>query len=249
MKKTFLLLFIAAGFVTVANAQTKSITVKGGYVSARQNWNTERLEFNYFPGAKMKAVNGFTAGAAFNLPIKSITNFSVQPELLYTQKGFGAAGSEGINSAKDIFHINYINLPLLAKYNIVKNKFGFFANLGPSFGYALNGKYSSDRTGDGVESNVSGKIKFGKDAPADYNGNDAYISKDDVRRFDVGAVAGIGASYKVGKGSIQLEARYEQGFTNFSKKDPAFGNDKSGSFLRSKNSAFSVMLGYAISIK
>lgn len=240
---------MAVGFAAVTNAQTKTITIKAGSVSAKQRWNTERLEANYFPGAKMKEVAGFVAGAAFNLQLKSGSNFSIQPEVLYTQKGFRIEGSEGINSASDKFHLNYINVPLLAKYNVQKDKWGFFANVGPSFGYALGGRYSSYRVGDNVETSIKGKIKLGKDAPADYNGNDAYIPKDEVRRLDIGALAGLGAAYKVGKGSISIEFRYELGLTNFTKKDPSFGNDKSGSFLRSKNAASSVMIGYAIPIK
>ena len=75
-------------------------------------------------------------------------NFAFQPELLYTTKGFKV--SEGLNLNLGDFpipadvtartKINYLELPLLAKYKFGNEGLKFNVTAGPVLSYAMNGQ-------------------------------------------------------------------------------------------------------------
>jgi hypothetical protein len=130
-------------------------------------------------------------------------NFAIQPELLYTTKGFKVHENfdlelfdvplpVGVTAASQF---RYLELPLLAKAKV--GNFYFLA--GPTFGYTLKGNLET-RARLLVEVDLF----------------DTKINLDQVgyERWEVGGMAGAGFSIPVfNGGQIFLDARYSQGFT------------------------------------
>ena len=89
--------------------------------------------------AKMKP--GVQAGVYLQLPLS--TAFSVQPEVLFSQKGYGANGSFLGAAYKYKVTSNYIDVPLLAKFTPHKD-FGIV--VGPQFSFLTNTSYKFTTT-------------------------------------------------------------------------------------------------------
>ena len=176
---------------------------------------------------------GFSAGVAFAIPVGDI--FSIQPEILYTQKGFKEKYDDDYFQSK----INYVEIPVLLKFTFgEEDELRFFGYVGPYVGYALNGSIIFK---EGGEKNTL-KSKFG-DEPANYTGDDLYIPTNEVNRLDIGAYIGAGISYPLGPGALSLEGRYGYGFTNFDKDSSGQASKED---LKSQNRTIGVFLGYSI---
>ncbi len=134
-------------------------------------------------------------GAGFNFPVDADGFLSIQPELLYIQKGVGAKSG---NTTADV-HINYLELPVLVKISFGSETIKGYVNAGPSIGYALSGKTKIGST--------TSKITF----------------DDTDNRTDFGLQFGGGVGFQAGPGSILLDLRYGYGLTNTS-KTPSGGN-------------------------
>lgn len=74
---------------------------------------------------------GLVAGAFVEIPVSSV--LSVQPSLLYSQEG----NLQKDGNDKAIYKFDYLNLPVVLKYN---HSSGFFGETGPQLGYKLNSK-------------------------------------------------------------------------------------------------------------
>lgn len=120
MKKIFLL-FVMAGCFTAANAQVKFGGKAGLNISDASGEDAE--------GGKAKA--GFHIGALAELPIAG--KFSVQPELVFSMQG---AKDDDVK-----MNLNYLNLPILAKYTFIK---GLSVQSGPQVGFLLSAKAKAD---------------------------------------------------------------------------------------------------------
>lgn len=81
---------------------------------------------------------GFYAGVWTRIPLEA--NLGIQPELLYSVKGYKSPASQYATEATVSF--NYINLPLLLTYTASKN---LTVLLGPELGFltSANSKYDS----------------------------------------------------------------------------------------------------------
>lgn len=131
---------------------------------------------------------GITAGAFLNFALSK--NFSLQPELLYTQKGFGGTLVEDIVELE--LSLGYFELPLLAKYAFsAGKKFRPVLFAGPSFAYCS----SSTLT-------VSTWIFSG----------DVDISSV-THTTDFGMVLGTGFDYETSGGTIIFDMRFTYDFT------------------------------------
>lgn len=78
---------------------------------------------------------GFCSGAILHLPVSSV--FSVQPELLFSQKG---VNNQSIPVRNNMFltgveRLTYAEVPVLVK---LRSPAGPFVELGPTFSYLLN---------------------------------------------------------------------------------------------------------------
>lgn len=178
-------------------------------------------------GDNLESILGFQLGAFFEIGITE--TFSIQPEFLFIQKGVKSSIEETIFGetikAEDAISLNYVEVPVLAKIDILKGEgTQFFIVAGPSFGYALSGKQKSKLTASGTTETSTDDIEFGDD--------------DGFARFDISAALGAGVSIPAGPGRFILDARYLFGLSNlFDEDDEDF---------KVKNRGFGLTAGFAI---
>jgi opacity protein-like surface antigen len=137
------------------------------------------------PNFDTKMKPGFQAGVYLQLPITS--GFSVQPEVLYSQKGYKADGT--IFGTDYDFRVttNYIDVPLLAKFTPIKN-FGLV--VGPQFSFLTNTTTKFSAGGSQIEDQID---------------ND----NDNLRKNILGGLVGLEAGVT---DNITLSARYALDF-------------------------------------
>jgi len=120
--------------------------------------------------------------------------FGAQLELLFSSQG-GTELNEFADS-KIRITVNYITLPILAKYKVVE---GLFVYLGPQIGIAVSSQ------GNVLEGRFKGKLE----------------NMDDTNRVDIGIA--LGASFAVNE-QMFVEARLNAGLTDIEKDEPVFKN-------------------------
>jgi hypothetical protein len=213
------LLIVAILFVlceTSLHAQVK-FGLKGGASAATQN---VEFPFGSTLGEEYNSIMGFVAGISAEIPLKN-RYFSIQPELLYAQKGVEEVikhdlGYRIIEEIETI-NLNYIELPLLAKFNL---------DLGNSFRASL---YS------GV---VVGILLNSKDKLVYDNVEQEIPQKEYTRLTDLGVNFGFGIEFNTIT-TISLDARYTMGLENVY-------NQRSPGQPIAKNRAWYLMMGFAI---
>ncbi len=99
---------------------------------------------------------GFHVGGVFEFVLSD--RFSLQPELL-----FSAMGAKSENNSKIKININYLTMPVIAKFYVIE---GLSVEAGPQMGYMLSAKYKYD--------------------------GDSQDYKDAVKDFDFGLTVGAG---------------------------------------------------------
>ncbi len=119
--------------------------------------------------SEIKSKLGLMLGAAVEIPIKN--SFSLQPEILYIQKGVKSSASEDDFSYEYKETVNYLEIPVLFKVSFGEGT-KFYVNAGPSLAFAIGGKWTSEESFDGDTESDSGKLKFGTGDEADYKGMD-----------------------------------------------------------------------------
>lgn len=177
MKKV-LLVFAVLAITASSFAQTK-FGVKAGVNFA--NVNGDDVEMDSKTGLV------FGAFAKFELSEK----FAFQPELLYSAQGAKATTSwEGIDY--DVTDkINYLNIPLMAKFYATE---GFSIQAGPQIGFLLSAKEKEEAMGL----------------------SDEYDIKDNMKGVDFGLNFGVGYELPMGLG---FDLRYNLGLTNIADSD------------------------------
>lgn len=203
MKKLFLGAAIAMSSLTFA----QQFGVKGGMnvSSISENGGLDDQ------GSKI----GFNAGAFVNIPVAQ--NFSVQPELLFTQYGSKYDDKQPVtnDTYSGALHLNYVALPVMLQYNVTP---GFYLEAGPEFGLLVEArnKYKNETTGQTI--NESGNLK------------------DNINSFNFGV--GLGAGYYFTP-NIGINARYVAGLSD-SVKDGYYENNENNI----RNNVFQVGLTY-----
>lgn len=182
MKKFYLLL------LTVFSLAAADAQVQFG-VKAGANFSTFTGDAS---GAKMKV--GFHGGALVALPLFS--EFSLQPEVMFSGQGAKFSGS-GLTAT---WSANYINVPVLFKYN---NPTGFFAETGPQLGFLMSAK---------------GKVSGQSDVDL----------KDQLNSTDFSWAIGVG--YLIKTANIGIDARYNIGLSNIAKDNGGGGSTKNSVF-------------------
>lgn len=100
-------------------------------------------------GSNLKSLTGFAGGVYLDLGVPFL--ISVQPEVLYSMKGFSADEVVIVSgtpyNVKTTAHFNYIEVPVLIKYTLPVPviKPALFA--GPSLGILLNAKVKAELAG------------------------------------------------------------------------------------------------------
>jgi len=156
---------------------------------------------------------GLNAGFYAKLPITR--GFSLQPELIYSNKGAKLRYDNFVLGEGEYrFNLHYVELPVMAVINVLPN---FNIHAGPYVSF-LAGADIKDMNDDGSIENVRD------------------LNADNFNRFDFGVSAGLGFDIQ----NITLGARYNYGLTEIGKS-----GSLSGQLTRdAKNSAISVYIGF-----
>ncbi len=189
----FVLLLIANASFGQIKPVIKTGAIQATWKGAAKETLTSLIdETNGFITARDRT--GFYVGAGINLPLGD--NISIEPALVYTQRGYGIKGNLTINqlkikalNARATAQMHYIDLPILLK---VKPVGGFTIFAGPQVSYLVKNNLRADVAVLGfslVNTNLDITNQFNK--------------------WDVGITAGIGYELESGFG---LHAVYDRGF-------------------------------------
>ena len=134
------------------------------------------------------ALNGFYAGASFDLPF-SVDGLSLSPGVYYSYLTGTSSASilGGAISGSATTVAQYITVPVFFKFSVPVGPGNLFCNAGPEFAYGLSSKV----TGSGSVLGVGGSTT-----------SDNYGENSNYRRYDV--KVGVGAGYQIGMFSINL---------------------------------------------
>lgn len=141
MKKiTFLLVTVFTfGFVNAQDKENMSFGIKGGLnVSSISNLDED--------GINKDPLIGFHIGFFGEFMISD--QFAVQPEVLYSTQGVIA----NFDGEKADFKLNYINIPVMAKYYVAD---AFSVEVGPQIGFLV----SADVESEGVSVDIKDETK------------------------------------------------------------------------------------------
>jgi len=113
-----------------------------------------------------KANLGLNFGAVFEIGLSDL--ISIQPELLFIQKGYRTDDSQeflGITTSfKSELNLNYFELPVLLKLKFGQpEKSNFFFTVGPSLGYAISGRTILEFRSDFENELIDEPIEFGEE--------------------------------------------------------------------------------------
>jgi len=161
--------------------------------------------------ANLKSKVGLVGGGFFNMAL--MNNVSVQPEILYTQKGTVASALGVTLTTK----ADYIEVPVLFKFSLPPRS-GFSPNayVGPAAAIKIRGV---------------GVVKSG--------GNKEKDTIEDLATFDLGLAIGTGAEYApnssgfLGSAVLLLDVRYTIGLLSISTQEN----------VAIRNGVFSIILG------
>lgn len=210
--KKLLLLAAFTGTLSAAMAQQQQTTgesslqpkfgIKGGI-------NLSNLYVDDVKDENMKV--GVNVGVFGKFPVTQ--GFSIQPELLYSSKGAKLAYDNILGNGEYRFNLNYVELPVLAVFNLGKN---FNIHAGP---------YVSLLT----SANIKRLDKKNNEID-----NIADLDTDNFKRFDYGLVGGVGLDIE----NFTIGARYNYGLNEIGDGGLAGQATKN-----SKNSAFTFYIG------
>jgi len=219
MKKS--LLAAAALLATVAVSESKAQGIRFGL---KAGGNLSNISGDLTNEDQYKNKFGFHGGAMLNIGLLDDGFLSVQPEVLFSQKGFTYADDEFTVGGTKVKYdgdrtYNYIDVPVLLKIRAG----GAYFEAGPQYSYLLKVK---------DESSVS------------INGNTAIqrqgvANLDNVNRNEIGYAAGLG--YQADNG-FMLGLRYNGSFTDFAKD----GYTGDADVRNARNSVFQASVGFLL---
>ncbi|WP_045689386.1 porin family protein [Hymenobacter sp. AT01-02] len=220
MKKTVCALAFALAAVAVtstARAQGVRLGIKGG-----ANLSNLSGDLTNDDGYDNKV--GFHGGLMLNVGLLDDGFLSLQPEVLFSQKGFDYNDSYAFGVYKNTGSVtyNYIDVPVLLKLKAG----GLFFEAGPQYSYLLKVKDESTQT-------LNGNVIARGSGEADL---------DNVNRNEIGYAAGLGFQSDIG---VLLGLRYNGSFTDFAKNN----SYRNGELSNARNSVFQLSLGYLIPSK
>jgi hypothetical protein len=203
-----LILILSINIVKGQSSETNSVRfgIKGG-VNLSNMYTKDVQDKNI--------LIGYSGGLFFKMPLTS--NFSFQPELLYTKKG-SELDYNSFVSGKASFSLNYIELPILAVINLTEN-----INI-------HGGVYVS------VLSNVTIKNK----SNINLFNFESELTKSDFEKYDYGLVIGAGFDFD----KIGIGLRYDYGMKPVGKDRSFLG--QSYRFPDARNSTLQLYLDISI---
>jgi hypothetical protein len=229
MKKTSFILAALVSAAAFSSAQAQDIRLG---LRAGANYSNIAGDVKNETTYNNKA--GFLGGVMINVPVLDDNFLSVQPEILYSQKGFENKPTEfsrtlpllGTRTEKREGNVNYnyLDVPVLLKINAG----GFIAEAGPQYSYLLS---SSNETQTTITTNGRSETTGAQ------NKNDVSA----LNRNELGYVAGVGYQAESG---LSLSVRYTGAFSDFVKSDNS--TYFNGDLKNARHSAFQLSLGYLI---
>ena len=215
MKKIAFLLFTA---LTISFASQAQIGVKLGA-------NLSNLAGDLQDEDNFQNKLGFVGGVTYNIPLSSDNFVSIQPELLYSRKGYKRSDFTTTNATtgqqlryEGKVNYSYLDLPVLLKINAGP----VFFEAGPQFSYLLSIKDNTEVT------DVATGVDF-----ESYN----RIDKDALAEFEVGYAAGVGVQIPMG---LTLNLRYNGSVSALAKDD---NNDE---LANGRHSVYQATIGFKL---
>ncbi len=212
--KKLLVFAVLASFSIVATAQEESIRFGAKAGLNLSNISGDKL----FGEIDTDSRTSFHIGAVVEIPLGE--KFAFAPELVYSAQGFKTEFAESNEfftfSTEQTTKLNYLNLPLMAKYYIAQ---GFSIQAGPQIGFLLSAKSEG-------EDNDDGEITtFDEDIDKNING------------IDFGLNVGLGYQLEAG---IFFDARYNIGLSDVNDVDFEAGDIE----FKNQNSVIQLSVGY-----
>ncbi|WP_109299153.1 porin family protein [Aquimarina sp. AU474] len=189
MNKIVLFLLTSIFITAVSQAQEIKFGVKGGLNLSTLSGDSPNISGR----------TSFHGGAV--LEVKFNDKFALQPELLYSEQGASAENGQLVNIETKL-RLNYINIPILAKYYLTK---GLSVEAGPQLGILIDA---------GVQDTIDGVLQGEEDA------------KDQFKNIDFSF--GFGLGYNLTQ-HFFTQARYNVGLSNVFEDDNNF-EDANGVF-------------------
>jgi hypothetical protein len=202
------LALLLVGVLTSPGFSGIKLGVKGGFSLADLTFKPELTD------SPLTSKAGAVGGISLNVGIASF--FSLQPEVLYVQKGTkGSDTVEGVEITGK-YELDYVEVPLLLNFSFAKEGSSFVPSIfaGPYAGFNARAKIKVTEAGESYSEDF----------------------KDEVKDTDFGLTFGIGLGKKIGSGKITIDVRYDLGLTNI-----AEGMSEGESV---KNKSWLFMLGY-----
>lgn len=173
--------------VPVVALSFPSLHVSGSHYYARGDFRSTGL--------------GLGGGIAMQVANPSMSEkLSLIVELLYAPYRFEGKVEGTYNTGRTtsydlLFDLNYLKLPLQLRYTFPKGKVRPFANIGPSYSYAVHSKR--------VES------RYSSFHSTSYSEEKEALPGSEFKSHMFGAVAGVGIVYPIRTKTLFLETRYE----------------------------------------
>ncbi|TBW25763.1 porin family protein [Gramella sp. KN1008] len=189
MKKLILATAVIFGVFYSAHSQTTHFGFKAG------------VNFASIGGEDVDEFDGRTGFHAGILAEFMITEqFGIQPELLYSMQGAESEYSESGITEKGKIKLDYINIPLLAKYYVTP---ALNFQLGPQLGFLINseGEYEVSFQGETMSETID--------------------LDEEVKNIDFGISGGLG--YKLNSG-IFFNGRYTLGIIDINEENEFDGD-------------------------
>ncbi len=192
---------------------------------------------------------GLQIGAVANIGVNE--NFSIQPELLFSQKGYKTKDDGTIPdmSWSSKFIKNYIEVPVMAKVTFGNDNSGarVYLNAGPYIGIWASGKMKSRYSYEGDSDTEIELID-----PDDFRMEDGESIA--YNRVDFGLSFGGGVAIAAGPGNLILDVRYNIGlsdqmrFDDKSQWKDLYKELTGESYKNTANRAVGLSVGYAFSL-
>jgi len=126
------------------------------------------------------------------LNYKLTPKFSLMGQVLFVQKGYRHTDTDAYGTYKSRLTLNYLEVPILAKYTFGADTFSTHAFAGPDFGFKLGGKYSYEYDG--------------------LSGDDTDMSH--FEGVDLGPKFGAGLDTPIGPGRLGFDLAFIIGLSN-----------------------------------
>ena len=175
----------------------------------RVGWNHSAIHWTH-PNVS-HSMNSITGGINFDVKLKN--NISLLCELDFISKGYHSEFDYDLFSGPivhvdEITKYNFLELPLIVKYNLPMKNGNVHFLAGPSVGYAVNGRNTIKSNGSILSS------------------SDINFNNEKLNRFDIAGNLGFGLSFQAGSVHIVPEFRYQLGLVNLNESEEVFNKNR-----------------------